>query len=507
MKKSILLVLVLFLSGSIYSQIDKNSKQDIQRMKANLEFLASDALEGREAATKIENITSQFLVSEMKKIGLKSFTEDGSFLQRIPVKVSRIESGSEVKWYDENGNENLLAKGDDWVTQPFAFNDSLMKQKAEIVFCGYGITAEEYNYDDYKDIDVEGKILLLIWGEPESTDTSFFMGPKPTKYYGPTFKSQLAESKGAIGIIYIPDALMNTYWIYMKRMVMISTVQLKESVQDYHGNALPGILVSPEVGKILLNNEKYSLAEIEELLKEQKQESFELHKSASIFVNAKSWDDEIENVIGVIEGSDPELKNEFITIGAHYDHDGIWDGVVYNGADDNASGTIAVFETMRRLKNDGVKHSVIGILFSGEEKGLLGSQYFVSNYPEPEKLLVNINIDMCGREDVDSLTSKASEETSTELFTLVKSVDTDMEEIGFYYEPGINSPMGTSDHASFANAGIPAVYFGDKMRVDLHLPSDDADKINYQKILNTTHVIEKLVEKIDELDHPLSRDH
>lgn len=503
MKKSILFIFVLFLSCIIHSQTNDNEQKAIARLKADLEFLASDAMEGREATTNSENITAQYLVAEMKKIGLSPINKDGSFIQRIPVETSKFDPNSEVNWYDKDGNKNSLSMGKDWATQPVEFNDSLMNQKSKLVFCGYGITADEYNYNDYKDIDVKGKILLLMWGEPESNDSAYFNGPTPTKYYGPGFKTKLAVSKGAAGIIFIPDVLLNSYWRYMERMVEISSVSLIDTTATHPGASIPAIVISRETARTILQNEKYDFPAVDTLLVQGKCESFDLDKSALINIKIDSRHDEIENVIGVIEGTDSKLKNKFITIGAHYDHEGVWNGVVYNGADDNGSGTVAVLEILRNLKQAGLKHSVLGILYSGEEKGLLGSKYFVKNYPDLENLLVNINVDMCGRGKTDSLTSKASQETSTKLYELIQQVDSEMDEIGFYYEPGINSAQGTSDHASFASAGIPAVFFTDDMRVDLHLPSDDADKINYLKILNTTHVVEKLVKKIDDFEGSL----
>jgi len=472
-------------------------------MKANLEFLASDFMQGRESCTEYENIAAEFIASEMKKSDLGTFKENGDYFQKIPVIAKKVQPESSIIALNENGEITELKMGSDWIVQPNSFKKMDINEPLQVVFCGYGITAEEYGYDDYKDVNVEGKIVLALWGEPGNDDPEYFEGPKPTKYYGPSFKTGLARLKGAVAMLFIPDALLDQYWKYMPRMVMINSVQLADEPEDTTVN-LPGAMLSTEAVKGLLANEEFEYTGLMEMISDTSFEPFMLTKKVVIDINVKRWEDEIENVIGVIEGSDPELKDEIITIGAHYDHDGTWDGVVYNGADDNASGTVAVLEVMRRLRSTSPRRTIVGILFAGEEKGLLGSKYFVKTYPEKDNIIANINIDMCGRENVDSLTSKASEETCAELYKLVQEVDDEMENMGFYYEPGVNSSQGTSDHASFAKEGIPAVYFGDKMKDDLHLPSDDANKINYDKIGRTTIVIEELIRKIDRLDNKLT---
>ncbi len=502
MKQILTLILVLILSLNLRAQ--ENTNDIITRLKSNLEFLASDALRGREAGTEFEDVTVEFIISEFKKYGISKFKNDSSFLQKIPVITSRINNDSEVKIFDKDGHSTLLEIGNDWTTQPLVVNQNYMRQRVGIVFCGYGITASEYNYDDYEDVDVEGKIVLAFWGEPVSNDSNFFNGPAITKYYGPSMKEKVAREKGAIGLIFIPDAQLSQYWQYLKRLVMISNVTFRSDAGNYP-DIIPTIVISPETGERILKNEESEMSTIQELMQKNEHQSFELSKSASIYVNTKIQDGEIENVIGYIEGSDPELKNEYIVAGAHYDHDGAWGDEVLNGADDNGSGTVAIMELMNQLKNAGLRRSVIGILFAGEEKGLLGSKYFADNFADKNKITASINIDMCGRENPDSLTSKGAPETSAELYELVQQVDAEMHDIVFYYEPGINSPLGTSDHASFASHGIPVVYFGDDMSVDLHLPSDDVDKINFTKIEKTVRVIKNLVKKIDSLDNVLLR--
>ena len=506
--KQLTLIVLFFIS---FCKILPQDNADIQLsktlLKANLEFLASDYMEGREATTKAENIAAQFLVSELIKYGIKPYF-DHDYLQRIPVNVKKLMKDSEVKLINHNGESITLIAGDDWVTQPNDYDKSIGSLQLDLVFAGYGIEAPEYNYNSYEGIDVKDKIVIGLWGEPQSDDEAFFNGQKPTKYYNPQLKMMAAGKRGAKGMILIPDPSLFGYWTFLKRMLMINQVSILTANKEAENSKpiMPGIMVSKEITQKIFEGEEYSYEDVVKMIDKQKIKNFNIMKKMQIYLNTKIWEDEIENVVGIIEGSDPELKKEYIVIGAHYDHEGIWDGVVYNGADDNGSGTVAIMETMRRLSQAGLKRSVIGILFGGEEKGLLGSKFFAENCKIKDNISAMINIDMCGREAVDTLIIKGAQETSKELDDIIKEVDAQMDDISLEVEPGINSPMGTSDHASFAAQGIPVVYFGDKMKVDLHLPSDDVDKINYEKIYRTTKLVENVVKQLDKADHKMSRD-
>jgi Zn-dependent M28 family amino/carboxypeptidase len=218
-----------------------------------------------------------------------------------------------------------------------------------------------------------------------------------------------------------------------------------------------------------------------------------------------------KNLIGIIEGTDSELKNEFITIGAHYDHEGIINGVVYNGADDNASGTVAILEAARRLVDlNNNKRSILIIFHAAEEKGLLGSKYLTSNSDFMENVIVNINADMVGRKHVDSIYSIGSDKLSSELKNIVEDVNEETVNFVFNYrfdEP--NDPQRLyyrSDHYNYAKQNIPVVFFYDYMLEDYSKPTDTPDKINYEKVEKISTLVTHLALKISNLDHRLRVD-
>ena len=214
------------------------------------------------------------------------------------------------------------------------------------------------------------------------------------------------------------------------------------------------------------------------------------------------------NVVGVIEGRDEQLKDEFVAIGAHYDHLGQRNGEIYNGADDDGSGTVAVLEVAKVLAaNRNNKRSVLIVFHTAEEKGLFGSEYFTNNFPALDKISAQINIDMVGRESIDTIFSVGSDKLSSELKQIVETVNNDNTKFVFDYKfDDPNDPERIyyrSDHYNYARHGIPIVFFYDYMLSDYHKPSDDFEKINFNKIEKTARLVYNIIDNISNLDHKL----
>ena len=213
-------------------------------------------------------------------------------------------------------------------------------------------------------------------------------------------------------------------------------------------------------------------------------------------------------MVGIIEGNDPVLKNEYVSFGAHYDHEGIHNGVVYNGADDDGSGTVAILETAKAFAlSKQNKRSVVVFFHTGEEKGLLGSSYSANHISYINNIVANINIDMVGRESIDSIYCIGSDKLSTELHNIVE--DANKETVNFYLDYSFDDPNDPqrlyyrSDHINYARKGIPIVFFYDYMMQDYHKPTDDVDKINFEKILKTVKLVYNIGLEIANLDHRL----
>jgi Zn-dependent M28 family amino/carboxypeptidase len=218
------------------------------------------------------------------------------------------------------------------------------------------------------------------------------------------------------------------------------------------------------------------------------------------------------NIVGYVPGTDPKLKNEFVAVGAHFDHLGISNGVVFNGADDDGSGTVGVLELAKAFaeENDN-KRSILFVFHAAEEKGLFGSEYFTDNDSSILKnITAQINLDMIGRESIDTIYSVGSDKLSSELKSIVEKVNKETVNFVFNYQfDDPNDPERIyyrSDHYNYAKHGIPVVFFTDNMQVDYHKPTDDYDKIDFAKIKKTDELVYGIVKDLANLDHKLAVD-
>ena len=214
------------------------------------------------------------------------------------------------------------------------------------------------------------------------------------------------------------------------------------------------------------------------------------------------------NVVGIIEGNDPKLKDQYVLLSAHFDHIGITNGVVNNGADDDGSGTVSVLETARILnQNKKNKRSIIALFNTGEEKGLWGSAYAANNSSYIPNTVADINIDMDARENPDSIYVIGSNKLSTEYYNLIRDVNSKTVKFGLNYK--YDDPNDRqrffyrSDHYNFALKGIPIVFFFDDMTADYHKPTDDIEKINFDKMLKVIKLSANIAIRAANLNHRL----
>ena len=330
-----------------------------------------------------------------------------------------------------------------------------------LVYVGYGIIAPEYDYNDYQDIDVEGKIVVFLSGEPLSDDPDFFKEELETIYSNPDSKQRIAISRGASGSIVLLNPMdnQNTDWNYWVRQFQFEDISLAYSVS---GNL--SILLNPQAAALLFSQEKHSLNEILNMHKENKMISFNLSSKLSIKSFYRERDFVAKNVIALLEGSDTKLKDSYLLLTAHYDHLGIGPVVngdsIYNGTFDNASGVSVLLELARNIAIDknNIKRSVIFLFTTGEEKGLLGATYYADHPKRPlYKTVANLNIDGISSFDetndfigigieysnIGKILNKVLAKHSLKLFT---------PSIYYFLE---SESVNRSDHFAFAKAGIP----------------------------------------------------
>ena len=485
---------------------------DINNIKANLEFLASDELEGREATTRGARIASLYIAMQLQKYGIKPFGDNGTYFQNFKMSITGYDTASTIQITDpvkEIINQFAYATDFGRGGRGSAASGNLIFTSG-LVFAGYGISAPEFEYDDYKDLDVAGKTVLLLSGEPYSEDSTFFDGEDDTRYSRGSYKIENAKNKGAVAVLYLPSERSIQYWRFFMMWSKSLSFSLPDtSEEESNAESIPAFLLSESMAESIFSSEEKSYQDIKSLV-EQNEIPFAFYLNKDIKFNVISIGEikDARNVVGIIEGNDPVLKNEYVSFGAHYDHEGIHNGVVYNGADDDGSGTVAILETAKAFAlSKQNKRSVVVFFHTGEEKGLLGSSYSANHISYINNIVANINIDMVGRESIDSIYCIGSDKLSTELHNIVE--DANKETVNFYLDYSFDDPNDPqrlyyrSDHINYARKGIPIVFFYDYMMQDYHKPTDDVDKINFEKILKTVKLVYNIGLEIANLDHRL----
>jgi hypothetical protein len=373
------------------------------------------------------------------------------------------------------------------------------------------------NIDAYKGVDAKGKIAVVFaspYGYPHGIASSDLTGTRGEDWMN---AAEYAQKQGVVGIVIIPDFQYLANWDRNRtRITERGTIKV-DKFQAPPGAQLPQIVISPRVANVLFQGERRSAVSLfESVYAGQLPDAFALNsdKTLSLNVKVKSEAASTQNVVAVFEGSDPVLKNEYVALGAHYDHVGIGIPVngdaIYNGADDDGSGTTALLGMAEALTRANVKpkRSVLFVWHAGEEKGLWGSRYF-TDYPTIplDKIVAQINIDMIGRSKKEGDTNPLNRELSgpneiyvigskrmsKELGELVESVNKQYLSLTYDYrydDPGDpNRFFFRSDHYNYARKGIPIVFFFDGEHEDYHRPGDSVDKIDFQKMEKVARTI------------------
>lgn len=495
--------IVLFFIGCSSTSVVENLNKKVDAssiyIEANLEVLSHDLYEGREATTRGEHLSSLFIISELKKYGVKPFEGTNNYLQPFELEKRKISESSII-----NANNKNYYYGKDFVR--FSRGLITFSGSYDLVFAGFGIDADEYNYNDYKDLDVKGKVVLLLPGEPESNDVNFFKGNDITSYSNFNNKLRTARENGAVAVIYIPNEQVYENWEGYTEFFSGFSLRIKSNETQAENNSTPAFTISNEFAKDIFSQGNIFEFTDYKSLKEVK--PYSLSKTIDFNIELENETVITNNIIGFVEGNDPELKNEYVFMGAHYDHTGQRGESIFNGADDNGSGTVSLLESARlisQLNNN--KRSIAFIFFAAEEKGLLGSRYFTDNFKKLDKISGMINMDMVGREDENEIHVIGSNRLSSELHDIVLSTNDKSEKFNMDFT--FNDPNDPnrfyerSDHYNFAKYDIPVVFFFDNMRVDYHRETDTFEKININKIRKVTNLVTNIALDISNRDKKL----
>lgn len=498
-------ILVLGYSANHQSKIDAANASlaaapNVENIKSHMHFLADDLLEGRETGSQGHEIASLYIAGEFAKYGLITAGDqvDGktSYVQRINFRKGLLVQESPT-FSVVGPTENLeLSYPDDFLSSPDLVSTH-SDVTAALVFVGYGIVAPNLNHDDYAGLDVEGKIVVVLSGKPKS-----FPSEEGAHVASGSEKSKYAAQRGAVGYITLTTPSNEKARPYKNALNYIYSPRMRW-VQD---NGIPanvdpelkaGAYLSLPAAEKLFAQGPTPIADVfAQLENDESPKGFDLPITVSLKRATLHEDLSSPNVVGILEGSDPVLKNEYVVFSAHSDHIGIAKTVkkdkINNGAMDNASGTSVLMETARMFANLPVapKRSIIFIAVTGEEKGLLGADYYARNPTVPVgSMVANVNLDMpiLTYEFADVIAFGANHSS------MKASVEAAVKNVGLTLsdDPWPEQNLFTrSDHYSFVKQGIPAVFlvpglqskdpnidgskvFGEFLSTNYHKPSDD----------------------------------
>jgi hypothetical protein len=463
-------------------------------LKTMLYELTSEKCAGRETGYPGQKEAEKYLVSRFKMYGLKPGGKDGSFTQEFSLKEDTLVRCN----LDINGKKQEHYK-DFYSYINLNHNDSVEADK--IIFAGYGIEAE--NYNDYRKSNVNNAIVMIHQGEPKLNDSTYVVSgnSKPSDWSEDWETKLKAATKNGVRalIVVVNDAsadVESNHRIKRRPMVFVDDTSTTHYCNVYYLSKSVVQELFKNVGKNYDNFEK-------KLASSNVPLNVKLKTKINLVFKKESIIRQSSNVAALIEGTDK--KDEVLVFSAHYDHLGYHDGFLYPGADDDGSGTVGVMEiaqafSIAQKKGKGPRRSLLFLCFSGEEKGLLGSEYYVNHPLYPlASTLVDLNIDMIGR--VDDAHQKnpnyvyiiGDDKISSELRPISEKANNTYLLMSLDYtfndENDPNRYYSRSDHYNFAKKGVPVIFYFNGTHKDYHKSTDTFDKINFGKLLNSTKLV------------------
>ncbi len=534
---------------------------DLSRLRAHVSHLASDRLEGRRTGTRGAQEAARYIAEEFRRLMLapggnwdgpasRDRVEPHQYLQEFPY-VAAVELGraNALKLNEPVGDKQEtveLRAGEDWM--PLGFSAGARVEAAPVAFAGFGVTAPEQAYDDYAAADVKGKVALALSGTPDAPGNPH---GRFARWGEPRFKAAAARAAGAVGLVLVA------------RELNFKDDKLSRLSYDNAGGGdagLPVLVVSRQAAAKLFGLQSAeALADFEQMARMLKtpsrffQDTHDMGRltrgTLSVTTDLVRRNAPAANVVGVLSGSDPKLKDEVIVVGAHYDHLGTGgegslaarEGEIHHGADDNASGTAALLELARLLsaEREKMRRTVVFVAFGGEEEGLLGSSFYVNNMkPGQGAVVAMLNMDMVGRLRGDSLhvggvgtasewrrilgeanrafdvrldpsltgSAPAKPEAGEATPQRTKTAEPPVIVTGSNGRAAVTAQpverfqlrlgedgFGPSDHASFYLKKIPVLFFFTGAHEDYHKPSDTADRVNYEGLARVLEFVRHIV--------------
>jgi len=444
-------------------------KVDSQAILEHIKVLSSDEFEGRAPGTKGEELTVQYIQDQFKKLNLKPGNPDGTYVQKVPL-VGIVATQARALTVAKGPKKQTFKWADDVVAWTKHVTDGAAVENSGVIFAGYGVEAPEFNWNDFKDVDVKGKTIIVLVNDPAVPDPSdpsrldpnTFKGDAMTYYGRWTYKFEEGARKGAAAIFVVHETGPAGYPFSVVQGNLREKFDLITADKNMGRANIEGWITLDTAKKILaLGGQDFDALKKQARTREFRPVALGLNASFAVKNTLRTIDS--QNVAGKLEGSDPKLKDEYVVYSAHWDHLGVGAPVngdkIYNGALDNASGVGTVLELAKAFTQiqPQPKRSILFLMVTAEEQGLLGSEYYAKSPLYPlDKTVANINIDGInqwgrtkdftvigmGASDLDDYLKAAAAEQGR-----VLRPDPEPEK-GFYYR---------SDHFNFAKRGVPAL--------------------------------------------------
>jgi hypothetical protein len=499
----ILLILCVAM-GEESNPIETISKSEL---KDPIYYLGSDFLEGRLPGSDGYRQASFYMASQLQAAGLVPIMENQngkkSYFQQVDFMISTIDPESllhvkkgekEIEWRFEEQFIPLL--------HGQAFKDG--HYAANVEFVGYGIEEPEYGWNDYENRDVSGKIVIFYVGSPMNNDQPVLPEEKHN-FYSNIMESALtrfasAHRHKATGVLIIPDAQTLKMWSMLSSQMNKPSRRLKANTEKDRTHHIPIFLFHPEAAVELFEDTDFDpisgIGNVESTHIKDVTLTFDLKYEIEEEFMCK-------NVVGFLPGRDPVQKDEYVVVCAHLDHLGMQEDDAFNGANDNASGCAAVLEAAEAAAMSPQKRSIFFVFFTGEEGGGHGSYHFVDNFPfSLEKIKLAINVDMVGRDSPqfpDSVLGVSPDNLKLQLAEFMEKANESMAKVNL--KTSLNGEdfgdyFGSSDEAMFHFRGIPAVLITSGFGYpEYHKPSDEPDKIDYDRVTDASRLIFALATK------------
>jgi hypothetical protein len=490
-----LLLMIILTFGCKSTQQKAVESITAEELKVHLGVIASDEFLGRNTPSQGLKIASRYIASMAEVYGLKPLMPDGSFFQKIPLDTNTIhQSKTRMRLTSLSGVQNFSFPYD------FGILDRSYKDteiSGEILFVGYGLSSTKLEWDDLKGLNLKGKIVVML--DPDLPEGHKWKSPEYRRIL--RLRSYNIGGRGAAAVLSVISKKREnnfmengSFFDSSPRCTLaeeLKSVWMRSSQQRYLRAE-----IRHSVAREILGISQDDLMDMFAAIKRGEQIPGKKMRGKKMDISLKTTKgkDSTYNVVAWLEGIDERLKEEYVLFGSHHDHIGAREGKVYNGADDNGSGTVAMLELAQALQIQRPKRSVIFVWHTAEEKGLWGSRYFVEHSPVPiENMSAELNMDMICRNDLEHLYIVGSNKLSSELDAIIKAVNTKhiRMNLDYKYEDPKHPDnfFFRSDQYPYIQFGIPAVWFFSGTTEDYHQETDTVDRADFSKMVRVTQFV------------------